>query len=99
MSLESDQVTHELSVNVKRIRKVEFAELVELVAIAEQRNGCRDRPAGCLRLAIAPAARGAGPGPPCGVLSRHQDRILADDGSVDIASGHFDAAFSWAGSS
>jgi DNA-binding transcriptional LysR family regulator len=149
-----------LSVDVKKMRKVEFAELIEFVAVAEhcsftraaaqlgiptttlsrtirsvedrlglrllnrttrhvaptpagehllvrlrpvmeelksaleELNEYRDRPAGYLRLAIAPAASHV-LGPVLARFVRHYPdikiEISADDGSMDIVSGRFDA--------
>jgi DNA-binding transcriptional LysR family regulator len=75
---------------LKRLRSV----LEDLESALEELNDYRDQPAGYLRLAIAPVASHVlGP-----ILARFVGRypdikidISADDGPVDIDSGHFDA--------
>jgi transposase-like protein len=58
---------------LERLRVV----LKDLDSALEELNEDRDRPAGYLRLAIAPTTTHVlGPGPLCGALSRNQDRGL-----------------------
>jgi DNA-binding transcriptional LysR family regulator len=81
---------------LERLRPV----LVDLESALEELNEYRDKPAGYLRLAIAPAASHTlGP-----ILARFvahypdiKIEISADDGPADIVSGHFDAGIQLGG--
>ena len=72
----------------------------ELDSALEEMNEYRDRPTGCLRLAIAPAARHL-LGPVLVRFARDYPDIKieasTDDGPIDIVSGHFDAGIQLGG--
>jgi DNA-binding transcriptional LysR family regulator len=74
--------------------------LKDLESALEELNEYRDRPAGYLRLAIAPAA-GHVLGPVLASFVEHYPdikiEIAADDGPVDIVSDHFDAGIQLGG--